>query len=63
MLSLKKLLQIDPKLEHLDDVELEAVRDAFYEITQLGFDIQQSRNIGSKCPLGSLTKEDEGSNI
>ncbi len=57
MLSIERMLQIDPELSSLPETELVEIREALYESAQLAFDVYWSRKHGSKYPVGLLTPE------
>lgn len=63
MLSIDKMLEIDPELSSMSREELEELRTAMYEVAQLGFDIYWTKKHGSKYPVGLLTDQDESGRV
>lgn len=55
-LSIQQLRKIDPRLEGLTDVEVEAISNDYYRAVELAFEIWLLKKFGSKDPLGLLTE-------
>lgn len=63
MLSLERMVEIDPNLAGLTEPEIEEIRAAFYENAQLAFEVYWNKKYGSKYPIGSFTPPADGSTL
>lgn len=60
MLSIERMVKIDPSLAALSEQEVVEVRNSLYEAAQLAFEVYWTKKYGSKYPLGSFTSITEG---
>ncbi|MEK7187827.1 MAG: hypothetical protein AAB691_03215 [Patescibacteria group bacterium] len=63
MLSLEQLRKVDPNLSGLTDEEVLEIRDSYYDLGRLMFDVWLDEVGGSKYPVGVLRKLKEGNKI
>lgn len=56
MLSLQQLRKLDPSLAKLADDEVEALREDFYTMAQIAFDVWWEQKGGSNNPVGLSPK-------
>lgn len=63
MLSVEDILKLDPELASLSPTELQELRDAYYQIAQLGFETYWAKKGGSKYPVGLFPSSQEGSTL
>ena len=60
MISIERMLKIDPKLSSFSEEELEGIRVSMYDFAQLAFDIHQERKKnGSKNPVRVFIHSDK----
>lgn len=63
MLSLEKMLKIDPELADMNEADLLELRTALYEHAQLAFETYWTKKYGSKNPTGLLPNQSKNAKI